>query len=77
MNRKPEAEESFARSVSVYPNRKENGAILNLLELYAGRGDRASYRKIKRTYFLDALPEQVRERLGQLDQLVKTRAARL
>jgi len=77
MNRKPEAEESFARSVSVYPTRKENGAILNLLELYAGRGDRASYREIKRTYFLDALPEQVRERLGQLDQLVKTRAARL
>ena len=77
MNRKLEAEESFARSVSVYPNRRENGAALNLLELYADRGDRASYRKIKRTYFLDALPEQVRERLAQLDQLVKTRAARL
>ena len=77
LNRKPEAEESFARSVCVYPNQKENGAILNLLEVYADRGDRASYRKIKRTYFLDVLPEQVRKRLGQLDQLVKTRTARL
>ena len=77
MKRQQEAEENFARSVSVYPNRKKNGAVLNLLELYADRGDRANYRKIKRTYFLDALPVQVRERLAQLDQLVKTRAARL
>ena len=57
MNQKPEAEESFARSVSVYPNRKGNGAILNLLELYADKGDRANYQKIKRTYFLDALAD--------------------
>ena len=77
MNRRPEAEENFARSISVYPNRNENGAILNLLELYAGKGDRANYQKIKRTYFLDELPEQIRKRLAQLDQLVETRSARL
>ena len=67
MNRRPEAEENFARSISVYPNRNENGAILNLLELYAGKGDRANYQKIKRTYFLDELPEQIRKRLAQHD----------